>query len=74
MPFGKTPLPVVWGEIVTEPKSMCPTHSEAKQYQNIRVWSREEFTAEPHKEMGGSCLKKLWNFLKVFHKALLQAR
>ena len=47
MPFGKTPLPVVWGEIVTEPKSMCPMHSEAKQNQNIRVWSREEFTAEP---------------------------
>ena len=37
MPFGKIPLPVVWGEIVTEHKSECPTHSEAKQYQNIRV-------------------------------------
>ena len=39
-------------------KSVCLTHSETKQYQNVRVWSRERFIAEPCKETGGSCLKK----------------
>ena len=62
MPFGKIPLPVVWGEIVTEPKSICPMHSEAKQYENISIWSREEFTAEPRVALA---LKKLQNFLKA---------
>ena len=31
-------------------KSVCPMHSEAKQYQNIRIWSRERLTAGPCKE------------------------
>ena len=39
-------------------KPMCPTHSEAKQWGNVRVWSIESFIAEPSKETGGSCLKK----------------
>lgn len=39
-------------------KPMCPTHSEAKQWGNVRVWSIERFIAEPSKETGGSCLKK----------------
>ena len=30
-------------------------HSEAKQYQNIRVWNREMFIKGPCKETGGSC-------------------
>ena len=34
-----------------------PTHSEAKQYQNVGVCSRERFIAGPCKETGGSCLK-----------------
>ena len=36
---------------------MCPKHSEAKQYQNVGVWSRERFIAGPCKETGGSYLK-----------------
>ena len=39
---------------VTERKSTCPTHSEAKQYQNVGVWNRERFIAGPRKETGGS--------------------
>ena len=35
-----------------------PTHSEAKRYQNVRVWSRERLATGPCKETGGSCLKK----------------
>lgn len=38
-------------------KSVFLTHSETKQYQNVRVWSRERFISEPCKEMGYSCLK-----------------
>ena len=38
-------------------KSMCPAHCKAKQYQNLRVWNRERFIAQPSKEMGGPCLK-----------------
>ena len=37
---------------------MCLTHSEVKQYQNVRVWSRERFIAGLCKDMVGSCLKK----------------
>ena len=59
---------MIWGEIVTEPKSIRPMHSEAKQYENISVWSREEFTAEPWVALA---LKKLQNFLKAVHKAIL---
>ena len=36
---------------------MCPMFSEAKQYQNIRVWSRERFISWRCKKMDGSCLK-----------------
>ena len=32
-------------------------HSEAKQNENSRVWSRERFIAEPCKKTGGSWLK-----------------
>ena len=45
------------GECVLQRKSVCPTHSEAKQYPNVGVWNRERFIAGPCKEMGGSCLK-----------------
>ena len=58
---------------VIEGKSVCLTHSEAKQYQNIGVWSREGFIAGPCREMGGSCPKVLHS-LKGFSKALLKAR
>ena len=36
---------------------MCPAHNEPKQYQNVRVWSRERLVARPCKETGNSCLK-----------------
>ena len=41
------------GDTVTEHKSLCPTHNEAEQYQNIGVWRREKFIAGPCKETGG---------------------
>ena len=47
---------IVYIKYITEHKSMCPTHSEAKQYQTVGVWSRKMFIAGPCKEMGGSCL------------------
>ena len=37
---------------------MCLMHSEAKQYLNVRVESRERFIAGLCKEMSGSCLKE----------------
>ena len=36
---------------------MYQMHSEAKQYQNLKVWNRERFITQPSKEMGGPCLK-----------------
>ena len=39
---------------VTERKFMCPTQNEAKQYQNIRIWSRKMFISGPCKENGWS--------------------
>lgn len=54
-----------YGEkLLAEPKSICPMHSEAKQYENISIWSREEFTAEP----GGSCLKNSRTSWKPFYR------
>ena len=41
-------------KLLPKPKSLCSKHSEAKQYQNVRVGSKERFTAGPCKEMGGS--------------------
>lgn len=43
-------------------RSVCLMYSEANHHQNVRVWSRERFTAEPSKETGGSCLKNPPNF------------
>lgn len=42
----------------TKWKSVCQRHSEIKQYQNFRVWSKESFTVRSGKETGGSLLKK----------------
>ena len=42
-------------QLVNKRKFVCPMDSEAKQYRNIRVWSRERFIAGPCKEMGGLC-------------------
>ena len=39
------------GDSVTEHKSLCPTHNEAKQYQDIGVWRREKFVAGPCRAM-----------------------
>ena len=35
---------------VPKHKFLCPMHSEAKQTQNIRVWSRQRFIAGACKE------------------------
>ena len=37
-------------------KFVCPAQSEAKQTQNVRVWSRESFIAGP-------CKKNTWLML-----------
>ena len=44
--------------VTEERTSVYPTQSEAKQYQNVGVWSRERFTAGPCKATGVSRLKK----------------
>ena len=61
-------------QTVTEHKFVCPMHHEAKQYQNIRIWSRERFIAGSCKEMAASCPPKTLNSLKAFSKAFLKAR
>ena len=42
-------------ENVTKCRFVHPTYSEAKQYRNIGVWSREKLIAGLCKEIGGSC-------------------
>ena len=42
---------------VTQCKSVWPTNSEAKLYQNVGFWSSERFIAEAGKEMDVSCPK-----------------
>ena len=44
-------------QLLPKCKFMCMTHSEIKQYQNIRIWNKERFIKGHAKEMGGSCLK-----------------
>ena len=44
-------------KVLLKCKSTCLKHSQAQQYQNVRVWSRERFYWEPTKEMGSTCLK-----------------
>ena len=41
-----------WGGSAIEHKSVCPTYSEAKRYQNVGVWSKERFMAGPCKDNG----------------------
>lgn len=43
---------------VTKHKLLRPTHREAKQFQNVGVWSRKRFLAGPRK-MEGWCPKTL---------------
>jgi hypothetical protein len=50
------PLMTLW-RLLPKCRSVYLMYSEAKHHQNVRVWSRERFTAGPSKEMGGSCLK-----------------
>ena len=60
---------------VTQCQFMCPTHSEAKQTQtqNVGIWSRESFIAEPSKENRRLLLVKPLNSLKGFRKAFFRA-
>ena len=57
---------------VSERKFLWPAHGEAKQYRNVRVWSRERFTAGPCEEAGGFRPRKTPNSLKGFSKAFLR--
>ena len=50
-------------------KFECPTHREAKQYQNMRVWNRERFT-EGHARRWVVHTLKIPNSLKTFIKVL----
>ena len=52
---------------------MCMTHGEAKQYQNVRVCSREKFIEGPAMLWVGHALK-IPNSLKGFSKAFFEAR
>ena len=42
--------------------------SEAKQYQNVRVWNRKRFVVGPCEEMSGSYLKKPQTLTKTSAK------
>ena len=50
-------------------KFECPTHREAKQYQNIRVWNKERFT-KGHARRWVVHTLKTPNSLKAFSKVL----
>ena len=51
---------------------MCLTHSEAKQYENVGLWSREKFIAGPVKETVAYAQEAL-NSMKGFSKAFLKS-
>ena len=51
---------------------MCLKHSEAKQYENVGLWSREKFIAGPVKETVDYAQKAL-NSMKGFSKAFLKS-
>ena len=53
---------------------MCPTHSEAKQYQNIGVWSRERFIAGSFKENGWLTLRKTPELLEGFQRSIFNGQ
>ena len=59
---------------VTRCKSTCPMRREVKQHQNVGIWSREGFIAEPYTEMSGLFLEKSPELPKTFGKSLLQER
>ena len=67
---------VLWNNIlertVIKYKFMCLTHSEAKQYENVGLWSREKFIAGPVKETVAYAQKAL-NSMKGFSKAFLKS-
>lgn len=74
-------------EVLSNVNFLCPMHSEAKQYWNVEVWSRENFIERPYKEKHGLYLTppgpppqsapdpgKVPNSWKGFSKALLKVR
>ena len=58
-------------QIVIKYKFMCLTHSEAKQYEKVGLWSREKFIAGPVKETVAYTQKAL-NSMKGFSKAFFK--
>ena len=66
---------VLWNDnleqIVIKYKFMCLTHSEAKQYEKVGLWSREKFIAGPVKETVAYTQKAL-NSMKGFSKAFFK--
>ena len=69
-------LSAFWGQekgmCVTKCKSVCLKHSEAKQYRNIGLWSRERFITGSCKEMIVS--PKPQTLKRAFGKPLLKVR
>lgn len=59
--------------IVTKSKLLCLTYSEAKRYQNVRVWNRERFIAGPWKATGGSWPPNI-KFPKEFQQSIFKER
>ena len=45
--------------VLLKHKSMCPMHTEAKQYQNIKVWSRKRFIEGHARRQVAPALKPL---------------
>ena len=47
-------------EVLSNVNFLCPMHSEAKQYWNVEVCCRENFTERPYKEKRGLYLTLPW--------------
>ena len=60
-------------EGVTQQKSVCLMHSEAKQYWNTGVWSRAGFISGPSRENRCLMSPKGPRLLEMSHKAFLKA-
>ena len=63
------PLCICSCSSVTKCESVCPMHSEAKQHQNVSVWSRDKFIEGPARRWVAHALKTA-NFWKAVSKTL----
>ena len=63
----------IWNNTITEPRFICPMHSETKQYQHVRVWA-EKSLLQGHTRRQEAHARQTLNSLKEFRKAFLKVR